>query len=41
MPDLTNEFTREVVAKGAKVVWYGTDLLNIGKYFRYMAEVKS
>lgn len=40
LPDLNNEFTRSVIDKGAKVVWYGADMINIGRYFRELAKVK-
>lgn len=41
LPDLTNEWTKEVIAKGAKVVWYGFDLGHIGARFRQLAAVRS
>lgn len=41
VPDLTNEFTRGLIAKGVRLIWYGVDLMCMGKYFRQLAEVKS
>lgn len=41
IPDLTTEFTRGLIAKGVKLIWYGVDLMCMGKYFRQLAEVKS
>ena len=40
LPALSNEFTRTVIERGAKVIWYGADVINIGKYFRHMAQVR-
>ncbi len=39
-PDLTNEWVQEIIGKGAKVIWYATDLIMIGKFFRQLAQGK-
>ncbi len=41
LPDLSKEFTREIIARGAKVVWYGCDLVHTGRCFRQLAQVKN
>lgn len=40
LPSLSNEFTQAVIERGARVIWYGADVINIGKYFRYLAQVR-
>ena len=40
IPDLNTPWTREVIQKGSKVIWYAADLINIGRYFKQLAEVK-
>lgn len=40
LPDLTNDFTKQVIQRGAKVIWYGADVMHIGKHFRQLAQVR-
>lgn len=37
IPDLTSTWTREIIAKGARLIWYTSDLINIGRHFRQIA----
>ena len=39
-PDLSNEWALEIVGKGARVIWYGGDIMNIGRYFKRIASLK-
>lgn len=39
-PDLSNEWALEIVEKGARVIWYGGDIMNIGRYFKRIASLK-
>jgi 4-hydroxy-2-oxoheptanedioate aldolase len=41
IPDLTTEFAREIVARGARGIWYAADLINIGRHFRSIAEIRA
>jgi 2-keto-3-deoxy-L-rhamnonate aldolase RhmA len=41
IPDLDNEFVKEITDKGARVVWYAVDLFHVGKHFRNLAKIKT
>lgn len=40
IPDMTNEWAHELVAKGARIVWYSVDMTTMGRHFKQLAAVK-
>ncbi len=39
-PDMTNEWALEIAGKGARVIWYSGDIINIAQLFKRIASLK-